>query len=141
MHETDRLRLLAELVNEACALNHGPGTANMPVQATDYLVLPVGFGEGFGNETCAREMVVPICADCAQALLGNEWTLFYCFECCSSHWISRQMAKYRYRHHILWLRGCPECTYEFGGLYFSDEVSVFPGQAELLASRIRANAA
>ena len=141
MHETDRLRLLAELTSEACALNHGPGTGKIQVRASDYLVLPMGLDEGDGSEICAREMVVPVCIDCAQALLGNEWTLLYCFECCGSQWINRQLAKNRYRHHVLWLRGCPECSYEFGGLYFTDEVSGVLGQSELLGRQIRVDAA
>jgi len=32
----------------------------------------------------------------------------------------RDLAKNRYRHHVLWLKGCPECSNEFGGLYFND---------------------
>lgn len=120
MHETDRLRLLAELTTECCELNHGPGTRRADFPASDYLVLPFGYHESETSEVAVREMVVPVCHECATALLGEEWTLLYCFECCSSQWIHRGLARNRYRHHILWLRGCPHCTNEFGGLYFND---------------------
>ena len=53
-------------------------------------------------------------------LIGEEWTLLYCFECNASRWVNRELAKNSYRHHILWLRGCPECNSAFGGLYFND---------------------
>ena len=120
MHETDRLRLLADLAHEHCELNHGPGTRPEDFSASDYLVLPVGYPENDLCETTVREMVVPVCHECATALLGEEWTLLYCFECCSSQWVYRALARNRYRHHILWLRGCPQCTNQFGGLYFND---------------------
>ena len=141
MHETDRLRLLAELVNESCELNHGPETSDLLVPAMDFIVLPIGFNEESKVDVCAREMVIPICFDCAHALLGEEWTLLYCFECCSSHWVNRAMAKNRYRHHILWLRGCPECSYEFGGLYFSDEVNGYLDNVNFLGNEIKTNVA
>ncbi|MEW6500632.1 MAG: hypothetical protein ACOY8P_11420 [Thermodesulfobacteriota bacterium] len=120
MHETDRLRLLAELSTERCELNHGPGTRGEDFPASDYLILPFGYPESEIREVTVREMVVPVCHECATALLGEEWTLLYCFECCSSQWLHRGLAKNRYRHHILWLRGCPHCRNEFGGLYFND---------------------
>lgn len=71
------------------------------------------------KEAVMREMTVPVHADCIDALPGSDWTLFYCFECGSSQWVSRKYAWNRYRHNILWLRGCPECSREFGGLYFT----------------------
>ena len=65
-------------------------------------------------------MIRQECSDFAEALQGNEWTLFYCFECGSSQWVSRKHAKTRYRHNILWMSGCSECSEEFGGLYCTD---------------------
>jgi len=140
MHETDRLRLLAELVTESCELNHGPETEKIVVSAFDYIVLPFGYNEAEDIEVSVRDMVIPVCFDCAQALMGDEWTLLFCFECCSSQWINRQLAKNRYRHHILWLRGCPECSYEFGGLYFN-EVSGYADTVGFLGGQARSNAA
>lgn len=120
MNEIDRLQLLADLGTSFCELNHGPDTRPEDFPATDYLVMPFGYAENEVSEVAVREVVVPICAECAQALLGEEWTLLFCFECCSSQWVYRRLAKNRYRHHILWMRGCPHCTHEFGGLYFND---------------------
>jgi len=37
-----------------------------------------------------------------------------------SRWVLRKTAKNSFRHNILWLRGCPDCSNEFGGLYFND---------------------
>jgi hypothetical protein len=120
MNELDKLVLLANLAEECCELNHGPKTSNLHLPAVDYLVQPFGYRMSDIEEVSVRDMVVPICIDCAQVLQGNEWTLCYCFECNSSQWISRRFARLRYRHNILWLRGCPCCSREFGGLYFSD---------------------
>ena len=120
MNAVDRLALLANLEEECCELNHGPDTGHLKIPAVDYIIQPFGYSASEIEEVAVRELVVPVCSDCASALQGNEWTLVYCFECCSSQWIYRRYAKNQYRHHILWLRGCPKCTYEFGGLYFSD---------------------
>ncbi|MBU0673930.1 MAG: hypothetical protein KJ950_04735 [Proteobacteria bacterium] len=120
MDECDRLRLLAELTTAHCELNHGPGTRNNDYPAENFIVLPVGYEEENDLEVTARELVIPICVECAEALTGDEWTLLYCFECGENRWVARELAKNRYRHHILWLRGCPECSNQFGGLYFGD---------------------
>lgn len=120
MNSFDRLHLLAELDSEHCHLNHGPGIDTSRIAATDYLVLPIGYRESADCDVAMREMVIPVCFDCVQALQGEEWTLLYCLECGDSRWVCRQLAKNRYRHHVLWLKGCPDCSGEFGGLYFND---------------------
>ena len=120
MNELDKLVLLANLEEECCELSHGPETSHLKLPAVDYLVQPFGYSHSDIEEVSVRDMVVPICIDCSRALQGNDWTLLYCFECNSSQWISRQHARLRYRHNILWLRGCPHCAGDFGGLYFSD---------------------
>ncbi|MBU0730800.1 MAG: hypothetical protein KKE17_08180 [Proteobacteria bacterium] len=140
MNEIDRLQLLAELVETSCELNHGPDTKKQSPPATDYIVIPFGYQENEVTDVCARELVVPVCYDCAQALLGSDWTLLYCFECNSSQWVYRKMAKNKYRHHILWLRGCPDCSYEFGGLYFN-EISIYPKSVEFLLQQMKLSAA
>ena len=119
MNTIDKVRLLSELEGEYCGLNHGPNTTAKQYPASDYIVIP------FGNtketiQTPDRDLVVPVCLECAQALIGEEWTLLYCFECNASRWVCRSLAKNAYRHHILWLRGCPDCSNKFGGLYFND---------------------
>lgn len=121
MREEEQIGLLADLVNEHCELNHGPNTNQEDYRATDYIILPIGCQENTIESVTVREMVIPVCFDCAQALLHDEWTLLYCFECSHSRWIYRPLARNSYRHHILWLRGCPDCSNSFGGLYFSDE--------------------
>jgi hypothetical protein len=120
MNAIDRLELLANLKNEHCELNHGPNTDHEKRPAIDYIVQLIGHDAGGGIEVASREMVIPICADCSEALQGNEWTLLYCLECCGNQWVNREYAKNRYRHSILWLRGCPKCTGKFGGLYFTE---------------------
>ena len=120
MDAINQLGLMAQLDNEFCELNHGPKTHQEKRPAVDYIIQPFGYNVNEIEEVAVREMIVPVCTDCAEALQGNEWTLFYCFECCSSQWVNRRYAKNRYRHNILWMRGCPECSEEFGGLYFSD---------------------
>lgn len=135
MDELDRLRLLAELDESHCELNHGPGTKPEEYPASDYIVLPVGYQEDRVREVSARELVVPVCLECAQALLQDEWTLLYCFECGGSRWVCRKLARNAYRHHILWLRGCPDCTNVFGGLYFTDIPQVI-GHVELLSQHV-----
>ena len=141
MNAIDRLGLLAELEDSHCELNHGPGTDNRDFPAVDYIVIPFGYHLDEVREVAARELVIPVCADCAEALCGEEWTLLYCFECNSSQWVCRKYARMRYRHHILWLRGCPECSYEFGGLYFN-EITAFPDdEAMFLKAQLRLSAA
>ncbi len=138
MDAIDKMHLLADLAQSHCELNHGPDIDNKDHPAVDYIVLPLGYEDNEVVETTARELVIPVCGECAQAIAGEEWTLLYCFECNSSHWLHRQLAKNKYRHHVLWLRGCPDCSNEFGGLYFND---VVPSEVELLAEMISRNAA
>lgn len=131
MDEIERLQLMAQLTEAHCELNHGPGTRPEDYPAANYLVIPIGYKKNNIEEISTRELVVPICLECAEALLGEEWTLLYCFECGSSRWVCRELSKNNYQHHILWLRGCPDCSYEFGGLYFN-EIPRFAGQPEFL---------
>ena len=108
MDVIDKVRLMAELGQDHCSLNHGPGISNENLPAADYLVMSLGFKKGADMEVAVRELVIPVCVDCAQALAGDEWTLLYCFDCTENRWVCRRLAKNNYRHHILWLRGCPE---------------------------------
>ena len=120
MDAIDTLGLLAQLEEEFCELNHGPDTSHEKHPAVDYIIQPFGYSVNEVEDFTTREMVVPVCGTCAEALHGNEWTLLYCFECNSSQWVSRSLAINRYRHNVLWLRGCPHCSEEFGGIYFTD---------------------
>ena len=120
MDAIDTLHLLAELDGGFCELNHGPESHYKEHPATDYIVQPFGYNATDVEQVLTREMIVPVCGECAQALLSDDWTLLYCFDCCSSQWLNRHLTKNRYRHHILWMHGCPECAEELNGLYFSD---------------------
>lgn len=125
MDAINHVGLMAQLGNEHCELNHGPETHSEKHPAVDYIIQPFGYNVNEIEEVSVRDMIVPVCAECAESLQGNDWTLLYCFECCSSQWINRSISKNRYRHSILWLHGCPKCSNEFGGLYFSDIKAIF----------------
>lgn len=125
MNEFDRVRLLAELTETHCELNHGPDTNSKDYKAVNYIVMPFGYTEKEIEDISVRELVIPVCQECLDAMQQQEWTLLYCFECCRSQWVLRKLAKNRYRHHVLWLRGCPNCCKEFGGLYFNDQQNMF----------------
>ncbi len=131
METIDKLRLSDELKNEHCVLNHGPGTKGEDYPAVDYLVVRIGETENIAKEASLHELVIPVCYECAQALLGNEWTLLYCIDCNSNQWVYRKLARLRYRHNVLWLRGCPKCTGKLRGLYFADSPGT-KAQATLL---------
>ena len=121
MDAIEKVQLLAELDHEHCALNHGPDTNPIDYPAVDYIVMPIGYEENAVEDVSVRELVIPVCAECLKAIVEEEWTLLYCFECSENHWVHRELAKNNYRHHVLWLRGCPDCSGKFGGLYFTDD--------------------
>jgi hypothetical protein len=118
MIELDRLHLLADMCGAHCELNHGPGIENERYPAVDYLVWPVGYRESPNVSTAVRDYAVPICQDCLDALEGEEWTLLYCNQCCSSQWVLRAISRLEYRHSVIRLRGCPKCGGRFGGCWF-----------------------
>ena len=95
MNAIDKLALLASLAEESCELNHGPNTSHIHAPAVNYIVQPFGYSNGGVECVSVRDMVIPICLQCATALRGNDWTLLYCFECNSSQWISRRHARMR----------------------------------------------
>ena len=121
--DIDKIGLQADLLHATCQLNHGP-LDKEPHQAIDYLVIPVGETQANGTPQTHAELVIPVCQDCVDALQGEEWTLLYCLECNKSQWILRAVARLNYRHHIIWLKGCPECGGEFHGISFNDEKAV-----------------
>jgi hypothetical protein len=136
MDAIDKVRMMAELSKDHCELNHGPGISNRNIPAADYIVMPFGYKEAEDREVAVRELIIPVCHECVRALKGDDWTLLYCFECAESRWVYRKLAKNCYRHHILWLRGCPDCSYEFGGLYFTD-MPFYGNSAHLAMNEIR----
>ncbi len=121
--EIDVLGLEADLAHSHCELNHGPRDTE-PHRAVDYLVLPVGKKHANGTITDKGELVIPVCQECLEGLTDEAWTLLYCIDCNESQWVARQLSKMQYRHNLIWLRGCPRCSAEFGGIYFNDPESV-----------------
>lgn len=117
--EIDALGLQADLAHSHCQLNHGPRDLE-PHAAVDYLVLPIGTKDSTGKISNQSELVIPICQDCLEGLRDEAWTLLYCLDCNESQWVLRELSRIRYRHNVLWLRGCPKCGGKFSGLYFSD---------------------
>jgi len=71
MDTIDTVRLLVELEGEHCGLNHGPKTQSEDYPASDYIVIPVGDTKK-EIHTVDRNLVVPVCLDCAQALIGED---------------------------------------------------------------------
>jgi hypothetical protein len=136
MDAIDKVRMMADLHNDHCSLNHGPGISNKKIPAADYIVMSFGYEETAGTDIAVRELVIPVCFECVRALKGNEWTLLYCFECTHSRWVNRRLAKNIYRHHILWLKGCPDCSSKFGGLYFTD-IPAYSNRAVLALNDIK----
>jgi hypothetical protein len=140
MNAIEKLRLLAELVDAHCELNHGPDTHNEDFPAVDYITIPLGKDDTIGNN-----LVVPVCIDCLDGLQSDEWTLLYCMRCGENHWIFQPLAKLHYmnmntmkHYHAIGLDGCPHCTKEeitccgkegckkkrTTGVYFLDESTI-----------------
>lgn len=117
--DIDAIGLQADLTHSHCQLNHGARDPK-PHPAVDYLVLPIGKIQKDGKSSNHSELVIPICQECLEALNDEAWTLLYCLDCNESQWILRELAKMKYRHNIIWLRGCPKCGGKFGGIYFND---------------------
>ena len=101
---TDKIHLMLE----SCDLNHGLGVEKP--QAVDYITQTLGDG---------GQLRIPICAECADALMCTEeerWVLLYCLSCLSSQWIdksvSRRLYHYEKGERIKWMRECPKCDGE-----------------------------
>jgi hypothetical protein len=75
MDAIDKVRLMAELSNEHCTLNHGPGTENDKISAADYVVMSFGYAENDVQGVAVRQLIIPVCYDCTLALKNDEWTL------------------------------------------------------------------
>ncbi len=119
--DADEAAIAATIVDASCELNHGPATVASDYPAVDAFVIPIGRQLSEMEYEEVRKLVIPVCKDCAESLSGDEWTLIYCLKCSGNHWINRALARLKYRHHVLWLSGCPECGGKFGGLYFADQ--------------------
>ena len=111
------LHALIDLENEHCHLKHSEEDPSENHQAVDYLRQKLGYEVSTDNGNSANEDIIqvtiriPICQECVDALLGEDWILFYCVHCNSSQWLNRRYAKnmYPFWLHIKWMDACPIC--------------------------------
>jgi hypothetical protein len=99
-----------DLENTHCGLKHYDDDPSEDHPAVDYLCQNFGYDLD-GNAVSDTMIQIPICEECSEALMGNEWVLCYCTECMSSQWILRKKAKRMYDPdtHVIWMRMCPVC--------------------------------
>lgn len=107
MDDAEKIVLQAEIESGIrCELNHGPGQERP--QAVMHLCQPLGYRESDICDVVKATLTIPICAECAEALQGEEWTLLLC-KCGASQWVYRAWAKRKHTEHIEWRKDCPEC--------------------------------
>ncbi len=118
MADAELIATAADIGESNCSLNHGPGTKASDYPAVNALVIPIGRRINEVESEEVRKLTVPVCAECAESLSDDAWTLILCVECSASQWIHRASAKMGYRHHLILLKGCPGCGGKFEGIYF-----------------------
>lgn len=109
MDEMDNVfRLVHEMINligKRCCLFHLPDE-ELP-EAVDCIQ------QEFGRDDIpVHKVSIPICAECAEALLSGEWTLLYCLNCNESRWALNRRIRTQYiikDKPINWLKSCPGC--------------------------------
>jgi hypothetical protein len=106
MDSLDKLGLMADLVNLHCVLNHGPGIEEK-IQAVDYIAIPLGDIE---TKKHKDDLIIPICAECAEGMEDPKWVLIYCLECEKSQWIYKPWAKKEYNGNLILTVGCLKCV-------------------------------
>jgi hypothetical protein len=102
----NELHARIDLTNEHCHLKHSKEDPAENHPAVDFLCQNLGY-ENFVTETIR----IPICQECVEALLSEEWILFYCVGCNNSQWLNRKYAKHPYPFwlHVHWMDTCPVC--------------------------------
>lgn len=102
---------LADLDNETCGLKHSKADPSENHPAVDYLCHMMGITTEEGEEISDAQLRVPVCQECVDALLDNEWILFYCVYCGESQWMSRSKAKNNYSDDtkVIAFKACPKC--------------------------------
>lgn len=110
MDAIDKLGLLADLENQHCHLNHGPGIDLTKIKAVDYIVQPIGKTKVEDESKDIKHLVIPICEECVEGLVDNNWVLLYCLNCDKSQWVYKPFAKMKYNHNIIWVGNCPKCS-------------------------------
>jgi len=99
----------AELENETCHLKHSKEDPAENHEAVEYLCQHLG---DKNTDAVYQEIRVPVCLECAEALLNPKWILMYCVFCFRSQWVYRPLAKYNYPpgNLVYWLDVCPFCA-------------------------------
>jgi hypothetical protein len=105
------MALHANLDNEICGLKHSQKDPNRNHPAVDYLCHMMGITSKDGEEIADTELRIPICQECVDALIGNEWILFYCVYCGESQWLLKRLARNGYPEDtkIIAFKACPKC--------------------------------
>jgi len=101
----------AGLEGEICMLNHNDSD---PRQATDYLCHQLGYKLPDDTFEADGELRIPVCDECSEALISNDWILFYCVGCNESQWLQKKYAKREYPEgtNLIALKQCPKCYNE-----------------------------
>jgi len=99
----------AEIENETCNLKHSKQDPAENHKAVEYLcqrLCDKNTGAAY------QEIRVPVCLECAEAIVNPEWILMYCIFCFKSQWVYRPLAKYNYPpgNLVYWLDVCPFCA-------------------------------
>lgn len=103
----------ANINGETCALWHLPSDPANEHPAVDYLCHQMGEILPDGTAEPDAELRIPICADCVDALLSNEWVLIYCINCGDSRWSCKALSDHDWPEdiQIAALKSCPSCYY------------------------------
>jgi len=115
--DADKLNAIIDLIDIHCHLKHSKEDPAENHPAVDYL------GQNFGNESSTdmghaisdtavdMSIRIPICQECTEALLSEDWVLLYCTHCNSSQWICKKYSQrmYPFWLHIKWMDECPIC--------------------------------
>jgi hypothetical protein len=102
---------LADLDDETCGLKHSKEDPSENHPAVDYLCHMMGITTKDGEEISDAQLRIPVCQECVDALLDNEWILFYCVYCGESQWLLKRLAKNGYSEDtkIIAFKACPNC--------------------------------
>lgn len=94
-----------------CALSHEGWEPDEPM-AIDYIVIDIGKKLNKNQEEVVDHFVIPVCAECHDAMLDDLWTCVYCSECHDSKWIGRPWSKNKLQHDLIISVGCQNCLPE-----------------------------
>lgn len=112
LDDIDKIALASTLPGTICELNHGVFDEDEH-PAVDFIVIPMGQIDketGIAEET--GDLVIPVCKECQEGLLDDEWALLYCLGCSSSHWVIRSVSGVGYKQGITYFTECPHCKGE-----------------------------